>query len=93
MEALKKRLKKVPLQPGVYLFKDVEGQVIYVGKARSLRNRMRSYFQSPDRLLPKVRPWWADSDFDYIVTSTEVEALILENNPIKHQPLQHPLTG
>ncbi|HHW60280.1 MAG TPA: excinuclease ABC subunit UvrC [Syntrophomonadaceae bacterium] len=88
MEALKERLKNVPLQPGVYLYKDAEGRVIYVGKARSLRSRMRSYFQSPDRLLPKVRAMVARiHDFDYIVTSTEVEALILENNLIKsYQP-------
>ena len=85
---MKERLKNVPLQPGVYLYKDKEGQVIYVGKARALRNRMRSYFQSPQGLHPKVRAMMARvADFDYIVTGTEVEALILENNLIKaYQP-------
>jgi len=85
---VKERLKNVPLQPGVYLYKDKEGQVIYVGKARALRNRMRSYFQSPQGLHPKVRAMMARvADFDYIVTGTEVEALILENNLIKaYQP-------
>ena len=82
--ALKDRLKNVPLQPGVYLYKDQEGRVIYVGKARLLRNRLRSYFQAPEGLHPKVRAMMARvADFDYIVTGTEVEALILENNLIK----------
>jgi excinuclease ABC, C subunit len=85
---MKDRLKNVPLQPGVYLYKDNEGRVIYVGKARALRNRMRSYFQSPESLHPKVRAMMARVvDFDYIVTATEVEALILESNMIKaYQP-------
>ncbi len=81
---LKERLKKVPLKPGVYLFKDKEGQVIYIGKAKALRNRMRSYFQTRDKLDPKVQAMMARvADFDYIVTGTEVEALILENDLIK----------
>jgi len=85
---MKERLKHVPLQPGVYLYKDQEGRVIYVGKARVLRSRMRSYFQSPEGLHPKVKAMMARvADFDYIVTGTEVEALILENNLIKaYQP-------
>lgn len=88
MEELRERLKNVPQKPGVYLFKNQDGQVIYVGKAKILRNRMRSYFQSPDGLLPKVRAMMAKvADFDYAVTGTEVEALILENNFIKaYQP-------
>jgi excinuclease ABC subunit C len=87
-EGMKERLKNVPLQPGVYLYKDQDGKVIYVGKAKILRNRMRSYFQSPDGLLPKVRAMMNRvADFDYIVTKSEVEALILENNMIKaYQP-------
>ncbi|CQB51985.1 UvrABC system, subunit C [Syntrophomonas zehnderi OL-4] len=88
MEEMRERLKNVPLKPGVYIFKDQEGQVIYVGKAKLLRNRMRSYFQSPDSMLPKVKSMMAKvADFDYIVTGSEVEALILENNLIKaYQP-------
>lgn len=87
-EELKARLKNVPLQPGVYMYKDQSGQVIYVGKAKALRNRMRSYFQSSEHLHPKVRAMMARvDDFDFIVTNTEVEALILENNLIKaYQP-------
>ena len=85
---MKERLKNVPLQPGVYLYKDREERVIYVGKAKSLRQRMRSYFQSSDRLHPKVRAMMNRvADFDFIVTGTEVEALILESNLIKaYQP-------
>ena len=85
---LKERLGNVPLKPGVYIYKDSEGRVIYVGKAKSLRTRMRSYFQSPQKLHPKVRALMARvADFDYIVTTSEVEALILENNLIKsYQP-------
>lgn len=85
---MKDRLKNVPQQPGVYLYRDKEGRVIYVGKARVLRSRMRSYFQNPAGLHPKVRAMMARvGDFDYIVTGTEVEALILEGNLIKaYQP-------
>ncbi len=85
---LKERLRNVPLKPGVYIYKDSEGRVIYVGKAKSLRTRMRSYFQSQSKLHPKVRALMTRvADFDYIVTTSEVEALILENNLIKsYQP-------
>ena len=78
IKALKQRLKAVPQLPGVYLFKNLNGDVIYVGKARILRNRLRSYFQDPVRLDPKVRAMMSRvNDFDYIVTSSEPEALIL----------------
>lgn len=85
---LKDRLKNVPLQPGVYIYKNQDGKVIYVGKARVLRHRMRSYFQDPRLLHPKVRAMMTHvADFDFIVTGSEVEALILENNLIKsYQP-------
>lgn len=85
---LRERLKNVPLEPGVYIYKNQDGKVIYVGKARLLRQRMRSYFQDPRRLHPKVRAMMTHvADFDFIVTGSEVEALILENNLIKsYQP-------
>lgn len=85
---LKERLKAVPRLPGVYLFKNMNGDVIYVGKARVLRNRLRSYFQEPARLEPKVRAMMMKvCDFDYVVTAGEVEALVLECNLIKsYQP-------
>lgn len=85
---MKERLQNVPRQPGVYMFKDQGGRVVYVGKAKALRNRMRSYFQASEKLDPKVRAMMNRvADFDFIVTKTEVEALILENNLIKaYQP-------
>jgi excinuclease ABC subunit C len=88
LEDLKQRLKAVPQLPGVYLFKNLNGDVIYVGKARILRNRLRSYFQDPVKLDPKVRAMMSRvNDFDYIVTANELEALILESNLIKsYQP-------
>jgi excinuclease ABC subunit C len=85
---MKERLQNIPQQPGVYLFKDHKGNIIYVGKAKILRNRIRSYFQAPKNLDPKVRVMMTKvMDLDFIVTNTEVEALILENNLIKeYQP-------
>lgn len=85
---MKERLKKVPLRPGVYIFKDKDQQVLYVGKAKILRQRLRSYFQAAENLEIKVRALMKRVvDFDYIVTGNEIEALILENNLIKsYQP-------
>lgn len=82
------KLKLLPDKPGVYLMKDTAGKIIYVGKAASLKNRVRSYFQSPAGMLPKVRAMVGHiADFDVILTDSEVEALILENNLIKeYQP-------
>ena len=82
------RLKATPTQPGVYLMRDVKGDVIYVGKAASLRNRLRSYFQTPSGKEIKVqRMMGRIADFEYVVTETESEALILENLLIKrHRP-------
>ena len=81
---IKENLKTLPDKPGVYLHKNNMGEVIYVGKAVSLRNRVRQYFQSPDRVLPKVRAMVSHiEEFEYITTDTEMEALILECNLIK----------
>lgn len=81
---LKEKLKLLPQRPGVYLMKDRRGKILYVGKAVNLRQRVRSYFQSQEKLLPKVRALVGKIfDFDYTVTDTEVEALILESNLIK----------
>ncbi len=83
-EQLKERVKKLPMQPGVYLHKDKTGKVIYVGKAKSLKNRVSSYFQPPERLTPKTRQLVSHiDDFDIIVTESEFEALVLENSMIK----------
>ncbi len=87
-ESLTERLNTVPRRPGVYLFRDAEGNVLYVGKAASLRNRMRSYFGSPTSMEPKVRNLReVIADFEYILTHTEQEALHLEATLVKrHQP-------
>ncbi|MFQ6040618.1 MAG: excinuclease ABC subunit UvrC [Candidatus Poribacteria bacterium] len=85
---LEKKLTNIPTSPGVYLFKNAEGRVIYVGKAVNLRNRVRSYFQesaTPHALTGEALSRVAD--IDYVITDTETEALILENTLIKkHQP-------
>jgi excinuclease ABC subunit C len=81
---IKENLKKLPDSPGVYMHKDKLGQVIYVGKAISLRNRVRQYFQSSSRQDPKVRAMVSHiAEFEYITCSSEMEALILECNLIK----------
>ncbi len=83
---LAERLKSVPQEPGVYILKDGAGTIIYVGKASSLRNRLRSYFAFPDspKLILIQRRL---ADFELIITASEQEALILEANFIKkHHP-------
>ena len=87
--SLLQRLKAVPQRPGVYLFRNDRGQVIYVGKAAALRGRMRSYFGGATSMEPKVRNLRrAIADFEYVVTHTEQEALHLEATLVKrHQPL------
>jgi len=78
------RLKSVPTRPGCYLFKNAEGETLYVGKAASLRTRLRSYFNSPNQQSVKNQVMLAQAvDFETIVTDSELEALILENNLIK----------
>ncbi|HEX9642153.1 MAG TPA: excinuclease ABC subunit UvrC, partial [Candidatus Krumholzibacteria bacterium] len=86
--SLAEKLESLPLRPGVYLFKDSTGKILYVGKARVLRDRVRSYFQASR----PSEPWKASmlpeiADLDLVITDTEMEALALENNLIKrHQP-------
>ncbi|MFQ5706020.1 MAG: excinuclease ABC subunit UvrC [bacterium] len=82
--SLLEKLKSVPRKPGCYLFKDRKGKIIYIGKAKVLRNRVRSYFQDGRLEGPKLLRLKARiSDFETIVTDTEMEALILEMNLIK----------
>ncbi|GAQ18959.1 excinuclease ABC subunit C [Oceanobacillus picturae] len=81
-QTIKEKLAVLPLQPGCYLMKDKHGTVIYVGKSKLLRNRVRSYFtgandRKTQRLVQEI------IDFEYIVTTSEIEALILEMNLIK----------
>lgn len=81
---LQERLNALPAKPGVYLMKDAAGQVIYVGKAVNLRNRVRSYFHVLNGQAPKIRRLVDHIvDFEFIVTGSELEALILECNLIK----------
>ncbi len=82
------RLRAAPTKPGVYLMRDGAGGVLYVGKAASLRHRIRSYFASQTNLEPKIRNMVSQvKDFEFIVTESEQEAVILECNLIKeHQP-------
>ncbi|AOY74800.1 excinuclease ABC subunit UvrC [Clostridium formicaceticum] len=81
---IKQQLKILPEKPGVYLMKNKEDEIIYVGKAISLKNRVRQYFQSLKNQPPKVKAMVANIySFEYIITDTELEALILECNLIK----------
>jgi excinuclease ABC subunit C len=87
-ERLQAILASLPPLPGIYLHKDAEGTILYVGKASSLRARVRHYFGDPSELGPKNRALVAKiADIEYIVVGNEIEALILENEYIKrHQP-------
>ena len=82
------KVRNLPDRPGVYLMKDADDVILYIGKALSLRSRVRSYFQDPSRLLTKVAALMRHvADLEVIVTDTEVEALILEATLVKrHQP-------
>jgi excinuclease ABC subunit C len=85
---LKDKLQDLPDKPGVYLMKDVAGKIIYIGKAKILRNRVRTYFSNAPEFNPKVAAMREKiADFELLVTDTEVEALILEANLVKlHRP-------
>lgn len=81
---IQENLKNLPDKPGVYMHKDKLGNIIYVGKAVSLKNRVRQYFQSSKNMLPKVRSMVENiAEFEYITVGSEMEALILECNLIK----------
>ena len=87
-QTLKDRLKHLPAQPGVYLMKNNRGTIIYIGKARVLTDRVRSYFQKGGDLSPKTQVMVSQVvDVETIVTKSELEALILESNLVKrHRP-------
>jgi len=87
-ERLEKRLKEIPPEPGVYLMRDSSDRILYIGKSKKLRSRVRSYFRDSqklsDRILMMVRQV---AEIEFIVTDTEAEALALEANLVKqHQP-------
>lgn len=81
---IQEHLKQLPVEPGVYLMKDKFDNIIYVGKAKILKNRVRQYFQSSKNHSSKVKSMVKNIDkFEYIITDSELEALILECNLIK----------
>jgi len=87
-EHIQQKLDTLPAHPGVYIMRNLKGQVIYVGKAISLVNRVRSYFHASAQEEPKTRRLVAEvHDLEWIITDSEIEALILEANLIKkHRP-------
>lgn len=95
---LKQKAKNLPETPGVYIMKDFQGDIIYIGKAKSLKNRVGQYFQGFDRHAPKIqRMIEGMRDFDFILADTELEALLLESQlikdlkPIYNSQLKNPL--
>jgi excinuclease ABC subunit C len=82
-ENLEVQLRSLPRGPGIYLFRDEPGEVLYVGKAKSLRSRVRSYFQRGDGRIGTAQLVDRIADVEVIVTRTEAEALLLEQNLIK----------
>lgn len=87
MDSIKEKLKNLPLSPGVYIMKDKDGNIIYVGKAKRLKKRVSQYFVNKNH-SEKVKSMVSQvNDFDYILTNSELDALVLECNLIKkHQP-------
>ena len=81
---IEEELQKLPAKPGVYLMHNAKDEIIYVGKAISLKNRVRQYFQSSRNLTPKIVQMVSHiARFEYIITDSELEALVLECNLIK----------
>ena len=88
MFVIEDELKKLPPQPGVYIMRSARDEILYVGKAVNLHNRVRSYFRRIVGRGPQIAKMVEQIDhFEYIVTDSELEALVLENNLIKeHKP-------
>ena len=87
IERLRDKANSLPMTPGVYIMKDAEGEIIYVGKSKKLKNRVTSYFTGTPATLKTAKMVRLVFDFDYIVCKTEIEALTLENVLIKkHSP-------
>ncbi len=87
-ERLESRLKEIPAEPGVYFMRDASDQIVYIGKSKKLRSRVRSYFREAQALSPRIALMVRQVvEIEFIVTDTEAEALALEANLIKqHQP-------
>ena len=81
---LRDKANSLPTVPGVYIMKDKDGEVIYVGKSKKLKNRVTSYFTGNNHTLKTARMVSLVEDFDYILCKTEIEALTLENVLIKN---------
>ena len=87
IDRLREKANSLPLSAGVYIMKNKAGEIIYVGKSKKLKNRVTTYFISGDKTIKTARMVSQVADFDYIVCSTEIEALTLENVLIKkHSP-------
>ena len=88
IEAIETRLQEIPSEAGVYLLRDENGEILYIGKSKKLRSRVRSYFRDSQPLNPRIQMMVKQvRDIEFIVTDTEAEALALEANLIKqHQP-------
>ena len=88
LRELKAKANRLPLTPGVYIMKDKNGNIIYIGKAKSLKNRVTQYFGAGSGHSDKVRKMVSlVDDFEYVLCDSEFEALILENSLIKqNQP-------
>ena len=82
-QELLQKANALPLCPGVYIMRDKNGKIIYVGKSRKLKNRVSQYFQQNKKNTKTSRMVNAAEDFEYIVCKTEIEALTLENSLIK----------
>jgi len=81
---IKNKVKNLPKKPGVYIFKDRFENIIYIGKAKNLKNRVSSYFSSKHETSPKTQFLVKNIvDLDYIIVDSETEALLLENKLIK----------
>ena len=87
-EKLEARLKEIPPSPGVYLMRGHTGDILYIGKSKKLRSRVRSYFRDSQRLSERIAIMVRQvAEIEFIVTDTEAEALALEANLVKkHQP-------
>ena len=83
IDNLNQKVKSLPLSSGVYLMKNINGEIIYVGKAKNLKNRVSQYFQNTKKPIKVQLMVDNIHDFEYIITPSELDAFILENTLIK----------
>ena len=89
MSELLEKANNLPMSPGVYIMKDKNGKIVYVGKSRKLKNRVTQYFRNGQKSFKTAKMVSSVFDFEYILCKTEIEALTLENLLIKHIRKQH----